>query len=111
MCIEITPLQKSDEIGNGLFGGFVLCSTDTSLPVMCDKTRIRQAFGLTSAEASLVDAIGEGLTNPEIADRRNRSVSTVNAQTKSILAKSNCANRTQFVRMMMRFGASFLTPR
>ncbi|WP_029062474.1 helix-turn-helix transcriptional regulator [Labrenzia sp. DG1229] len=111
LCIEITPLQKSDEIGNGLFGGFVLCSTDTSLPVMCDKTRIRQAFGLTSAEASLVDAIGEGLTNPEIADRRNRSVSTVNAQTKSILAKSNCANRTQFVRMMMRFGASFLTPR
>ncbi|WP_282046014.1 helix-turn-helix transcriptional regulator [Roseibium album] len=111
LCIEITPLQKSDEIGNGLFGGFVLCSTDTSLPVMCDKTRIRQAFGLTSAEASLVDAIGEGLTNPEIADCRNRSVSTVNAQTKSILAKSNCANRTQFVRMMMRFGASFLTPR
>lgn len=108
LCIEVTPLHKSHEIGTQIFNGFIVCSTDTSMPVACDTGRVQQAFGLTATETSLVDAIGHGLTNPEIADRRGRSVATVNAQTKSILAKSNCANRTQFVRMMMRFGTSFL---
>ena len=108
LCIEVSPLHKSDDFGTNIFDGFIICSTDTYLPVVCDTGRIQQAFGLTSTETSLVDAIGQGLTNPEIADRRGRSVATINAQTKSILAKSNCSNRTQFVRMMMRFGASFL---
>lgn len=108
LCIEVAPLHKSDEIGTQAFDGFIICSTDTCLPIACDTGRVQQAFGLTPTETSLVDAIGQGLTNPEIADRRGRSVATVNAQTKSILAKSNCANRTQFVRTMMRFGASFL---
>lgn len=109
LCIELSPLRKSGEIGTRVFDGFILCSTDTGLPVSCNTRLVQQAFGLTSAETSLVDAIGQGLTNPEIADRRGRSVATVNAQTKSILLKSNCSNRTQFVRAMMRFGASFLS--
>ncbi|MGC3940636.1 helix-turn-helix transcriptional regulator [Roseobacter sp. EG26] len=109
LCIEVSPIHRSDEMGSEVFDGFLLCSTDTTLPVVCDTHRVQQAFQLTAAETSLVNAIGQGLTNPEIADRRGRSVATINAQTKSILAKSHCANRTQFVRMMMRFGASFLT--
>ncbi len=109
LCIEVSPLHQADEMGNKFFDGFVVCSTDTCLPIACDTGRIQEAFGLTSTETSLVGEIGQGYTNPEIADRRGRSVATVNAQTKAILSKSNCANRTQFVRMMMRFGASFLT--
>lgn len=108
LCVEVSPLHRSGEIGTKGFDGFILCSTDTSLPMECDTRRIQQAFGLTSAETSLVEAIGQGLTNPEIADRRGRSVSTVNTQIKSVLAKSQCANRTQFVRTMLRFGSSFL---
>lgn len=108
LCIEITPLRNADEMGSRAFNGFIVCSTDTGLPFACNVSRIQKAFGLTGAETELVDAIGHGLTNPEIADRRGRSVSTVNSQTKSILAKTNCATRTQFVRMMMRYGASFL---
>lgn len=108
LCIELSPLHRFEEIGSKIFDGFLLCSTDTALPTSCDTKRVQQAFGLTAAETSLVAAIGQGLTNPEIADRRGRAVATINAQTKSILAKSNCANRTQFLRMIMRFGASFL---
>lgn len=110
LCIEITPLNRSEEVSSKVFEGFIVYSTDTSLPVRCNTFPIKRAFGLTDTELSLVEAIGEGLTNPEIAQHRGRSVSTINAQVKSILSKSQCATRTQFVRMMMRFGASFLSP-
>ncbi|MGY9057926.1 MAG: helix-turn-helix transcriptional regulator [Alphaproteobacteria bacterium] len=74
----------------------------------CDTAPIKSAFGLTDAELSLVEFISEGFTNPEIAERRNRSVETINTKVKSILSKSQCANRTQFVRTMMRFGTNFV---
>lgn len=108
LCIDVCPLTYSDDMGSDLFGGYMLCSTDTSLPTACNVERVKDAFGLTPAETALIEPIGLGLTNPEIADRRERSVATVNAQVKSVLAKSNCANRTQFVRMITRFGARFL---
>lgn len=108
LCLELSPLTRSDEIGSALFSGFILTSTDTTRAYDCNIAPLEQAFGLTKAELSLAEAIGQGLTNPQIADRRERSVSTVNAQVKSILSKTQCATRTQFVRMMMRFGANFL---
>lgn len=109
LCIEVSPLNRSDEIGTGAFSGYLISSTDTSRPIQCNIAPMRDAFGLTQAELSLVEAIGEGLTNPQIADQRGRSVATINAQVKSILSKSQCATRAQFVRMMMRFGANLLS--
>lgn len=111
LCIEVSPLRSADEIGTASFDGFLICSTDTSLPMHCNTERIGTAFGLTEAESALIEPIAQGLTNPEIADRRERAVATINAQVKSILLKSGCANRTQFVRAMMRFGTRFLRER
>lgn len=108
LCIEISPLHHADELGSVPLDGFIISSSDTSLPLTCNTARVQDAFGLTPAEAELIEPICQGRTNPEIADRRGRSVATINAQTKSILSKTNCANRTQLVRMMMRFGSSFL---
>lgn len=108
LCIELAPLNHVDEMGAKLFGGYIVYSTDTSRPVTCNPAPMQGAFGLTDAEMSLVEAIGQGWTNPEIAEHRDRSISTINAQVKSILSKSQCATRTQFVRMMMRFGGSYL---
>ncbi len=108
LCIEVSPLKNADEIGTTSFDGFLICSTDTSLPINCNFERVGTAFGLTQTETALVEPIAQGLTNPEIADRRERAVATINAQIKSILSKSGCANRTQFVRAMMRFGTQFL---
>lgn len=108
LCVEVSPLENASEIGSSAFNGFLVCSTDTSLPIHCNTERVSAAFGLTETETELVEPIAQGFTNPEIADRRERSVSTINVQIKSILAKSGCSNRTQFVRAMMRFGTQFL---
>ncbi|MBL4726402.1 MAG: helix-turn-helix transcriptional regulator [Rhizobiaceae bacterium] len=108
LCIELALLNNSDDIGSADFRGFILYSTDTNLAVHCNKLPIKFAYGLTDTELSLVDAIGEGLTNAQIAERRDRSVATINAQVKSILSKSHCSTRTQFVRLMMSFGANYV---
>ena len=108
LCIELAPLDKSQEIGAKRFGGFILYSTDTSLPVHCNTLPLQRAYNLTEAELALVDMVAEGLTNAQIAERRNRSVATINAQVKSILSKTQCSTRTQFVRLMMTFGTNFV---
>ena len=108
LCVEVSPLTNAEEIGSRTLNGFVISSTDTSLPIKYNMSRLQEAFGLTDAELALLEPISLGLTNPEIADRRERSVATINAQVKSILAKSSCANRTQLVRMLLRFGGNFL---
>lgn len=110
LCIEITPIKQSGAFGSAPLDGYVVYSTDTSLPFRCNTDPIQSAFGLTNTELSIVEAIFDGLSNSEIAERRDRSVETVNTQVKSVLSKSNCNTRTQLVRMMMRFGTDFLTP-
>ena len=104
LCVELVPLTRSEDLGSGIFGGHVLYSIDTSRPMPCSIEPIRQAFGLTEAEAALIEAISQGLTNAQIAERRDRSVATVNVQVKSILSKTGCTTRTQLVRLLMGFG-------
>ncbi len=108
LCIEFVPLDRSAEIGTARFDGTVLYSADTSLPRHLQVEAIRLAHGLTATEAELVDSISDGFTNVQIAEQRDRSVTTIASQVKSILAKTNCSTRTQLVRLMMSFGADFL---
>jgi DNA-binding CsgD family transcriptional regulator len=108
LCIEVTPLHSASDLSDHPLDGYVVYSTDTSRAVQCDNAPLQQIYGLTDAEAALLDGIGRGLTNSEIAEHRARSVATINSQVKSILSKSNCHTRTEFVRLMMSFGANFL---
>lgn len=108
LCIDIAPLTRADAAGEAAFNGFVLYSLDASRPISCDTRPMQQTFGLSDTEALLADFVAEGLTNVEIAERRSRSVATVNVQVKSLLAKTQCANRTQLSRLLMNFGAEFV---
>lgn len=110
LCVELSPLHRPDEFGTAAFSGFVLTSTDTSRSFGCNLAPMQQAFALTDTELSVMAAVADGFTNPQIAERRERSTATVNAQMRSILSKAQCDNRTQLVRMMMRFGTDYLHP-
>lgn len=108
LCIELAPLNKIKEMGSRAFDGYILYSTDTSLPFRCDTQLMQIAHGLTDTELLLLDEVAKGLTNAQIAEQRDRSVSTVNAQVKSILSKTQCATRTQLVRLMTSFGVDYM---
>ena len=106
LCLEIVPLRKSAEIGTRLFNGALLFSRDTTRPIEIDVNLAQLAFGLTRIESEVTRLVCEGLTNGEIAERRNRSVETINAQVKTIFGKSSVANRTQLVRLLCNFSLS-----
>ena len=110
LCVEVVPLDRAVEIGSSIFGGYTVFSVDTSLPFRCDTTSLRAAFQLTKTETLVCDLIAMGLSNAQIAERRERSIETINTQVKSILTKTGCNSRTQLVRLMMSFGGNFLSP-
>ena len=110
LCVEITPLSTLEEAGTKPLDGFVVVSTDTSRPVHCDVDLFVQAYQLTPAEAALARSIAGGHTNAQIADERGRALATINAQVKSVLSKTDCANRTQFARLLSSFSSDFLLP-
>ena len=104
LCVEVVPLNKSDELGTSEFGGTLLISQDTSRPMDIDLNLVSRVYSdLTTTELSVVDMICQGLTNSEIAHQRERSVETVNSQVKAILDKSRATNRTQLVRLLSNF--------
>ncbi|MEM9059574.1 MAG: helix-turn-helix transcriptional regulator [Pseudomonadota bacterium] len=110
LSIELVPIENIAEMGSARLGGVILYSLDTSQPVQCDPALVRHIYGLTGAESQLIEMVSKGLTNAEIAERRARSVATVNAQIKSLLSKTQCTNRTQLVRLLMDFGVDYLIP-
>ena len=103
LCIEVVPVDALDDIGSHFSDGAMVLSRDTSWAIDIDVRLARRAFSLTSTEAAVVDLVCQGLSNPQIAAQRERSVETVNAQMKSILGKTRAANRTQLVRLLCNF--------
>ena len=108
LCIEIAPLGNLSVLGDTGFGDAILYSLDASLPLDVNIEPMRQIYKLTPAECELADLLGRGLTNAQIADRRGRAVATINAQVKSLLAKTDSDNRTQFARLLLSFGADYV---
>lgn len=62
---------------------------------------LKQAFGLTTAEADVVRALVECGSLAEIAEQRSRSLDTIRAQVKSILAKTETHSQVELVRLAL----------
>lgn len=108
LSVEVAPLTSADAFGERRLDGFALYSLDTTQPIELDLDLVATTLSLTGSETALVDLMAEGLTNREIALRRDRSVETVKTQVASLLAKADCVNRTQFIRLVSNMGARFL---
>ena len=52
-------------------------------------------MALTAREADVLPLVVEGLSNQEIADRLDLSVTTVKTHIANLLTKTGCANRVQ----------------
>jgi DNA-binding CsgD family transcriptional regulator len=109
LCIEVLPLHKLAELGSTPVSGYVLYSLDTSVPLDFNTCMMSNLFDLTTAETEVLGLIAQGLSNREIADRRSKSVETINSQAKSLFSKTYTANRTQLVRLATNLSANFLS--
>lgn len=100
LCIDVAQFGTGREGEPDGAGGVQLHSLDTSLLMPIDSAVIQQAFNLTKTERLTVEMIWQGLTNPEIAEKRGRSVNTVDSQVKSVLDKMHCKGRAQLVQVL-----------
>ena len=78
----------------------LVLSTDVAWPPGFD-TVLRDAFGLTAAEAAVVRALTLGQPLREIAASRRRSMETVRTQIRSILAKTETRAQSDLIRLIM----------
>ncbi len=62
---------------------------------------LRDAFDLTPTEITVVRGLAEGHSLPDIAAARDRSIATVRAQLKAIMAKTETRSQTELVRLTL----------
>ena len=78
---------------------FVLMkSTEIVWPEQLNPT-LKQAFGLTQAETSIVKLLVEGSSVDDIASIRGAAKATVRTQVRSIYQKTSTRSQTEFLRM------------
>lgn len=77
-----------------------------------DSTRLlRDAHGLTAAEAQIALMLASGLRAPEIAAEREVSIETVRTQIKVIKGKTGARDIAELVRQVCGISAGVLAPR
>ena len=60
---------------------------------------LKDAFGLTPAEADILELVLQGKTPSEIGKIRNRKLPTVRSQLKSLLSKTSTSSQIELIRM------------
>ena len=101
LCIEISPLvAQSGSNGNSKF--LITCRNVAHYD-QTNLTDFAREFALSPAEKEITRLILSGCSNAEIAERRNRSISTIKSQLDSLFSKTLCRNRAELVRLAMIF--------
>ena len=73
-----------------------------------DHRQYKKFASLTRREREIVQLIGEGLTNKEIAGKLRISLNTVNVHQKNIMAKLNIHRKANLIRYALKEGISKL---
>lgn len=107
LCVEIAPLPSAESLGEARLDGHIVYSLDTSLSHHVRTDMLERLFKLTRSESAVVELMAEGMTNQQISDHRNKSIHTINSQVKSVLSKTNAANRTQLIRLATNLSVNF----
>jgi DNA-binding CsgD family transcriptional regulator/PAS domain-containing protein len=76
---------------------------DLDAPLTPTARVLRQAFGLTSAEAAIATAVSSGRELGEIAHSRGVSLGTLRNQLNTIFAKTGARRQTELVALLLRY--------
>lgn len=68
-----------------------------------DLALVREAFGMTRAEAEVAAELVNGQSSAEIARSRGLSLETIHTQVKAILSKTGCARRAELPSVLRPF--------
>lgn len=98
-ALDIVPLPMS----SAFLPAALLLIRRLVRSIHLDGDLLKAAHGFTPAECAVADGIIRRLSSAEIAKERGVSTETINTQVKSLLAKTECANRAQLTRALEGF--------
>lgn len=102
LALRTSPIPGRGMPVFGAPGGLLVSIADLDQQLRSPADELRLLFGLTAAEARLADAVFEGLSLPEAADRFGVSLHTVRFQLARVFEKSGVARQSDLVKLMMR---------
>ncbi|MDJ0684064.1 MAG: helix-turn-helix transcriptional regulator [Alphaproteobacteria bacterium] len=97
-ALEIAPVRDADGEIDRAFRGAWVTIVDPDRREHLNLTGMAALYGLTPAESEILTLLMDGLRTNEIADHRSVSLGATRQQIKSILAKTDCHDRTDLVR-------------
>jgi DNA-binding CsgD family transcriptional regulator len=105
----VTPLPRDHfSSGSGVAVSVVfVMERERESPV--DHEVVRSLYGLTDAEAAVVEGLVRGLTLRQISAERRASIHTVRTQMKSVLSKTGAGRQAELVRQILH-GPAVLVP-
>ena len=99
LALLVTPAAAPDDAPRPA-GGVLVTAVVVGARQVAPVERLRQLFGLTLAEAEVVDALFAGGSPESIASDRRVSLTTVRSQLSAIYAKTGAASATQLMRLV-----------
>jgi DNA-binding CsgD family transcriptional regulator/PAS domain-containing protein len=102
LLIEVCPLRDRDQGLDPSFAGALVYAIDPDNEDAISTKGLEALFKLSKTENQIAGYLAAGLSNAEIADRRNVSPETVKSQVKAVLAKTGTANRFDFLRLALK---------
>lgn len=105
--VEICPVFENDQFGQIPKNTRLITVMDSVTSKTIQSDVVSRFFPLSQSEAAVLELIGTGRTNREVAEIRNRSFETVNSQVKSLLLKTHTSNRTELMQLSLSLAASF----
>jgi DNA-binding CsgD family transcriptional regulator len=105
----VTPLPRNHFYNGPRVATSVVFVMEREQGSPIDHEVVRAQYGLTHAEAAVVEGLVRGLTLRQIAAERRASIHTVRTQMKSVLSKTGAGRQAELVRQVLH-GPAVLVP-
>jgi len=100
LTVMVTPLLESPEATTSDAAAMLFVSDpDAGSPSTLEV--LRSLYGLTTAEAELVQMLVSGLSLDEAADRRGVTMNTARSQLKHVFAKTDTGRQGELIRLIV----------
>lgn len=107
LFVEICPAANHPELHGLPKGSRLITVFDSSEKHAINIDIVSRFFALTKTELETLDLMGNGYSNAQIAEIRNRSLETVGTQVKTLFRKTNTSNRTELVQLAVSLNSPF----
>jgi DNA-binding CsgD family transcriptional regulator len=102
LTVTVTPLRSDRSAFFEANSSAIVCVFDPTSPLELSSAHLREAFGLSAAEARVAVKLLEGLDQKEIARALDISFFTVRAHLSQIFQKTHTNRQSEFVGLVMR---------